>query len=189
MKAKIFLIAILLVTGASVKAQVADKVTALSEAMKNIRSEKDDFTHITKYYSERTPNDQNDFYDRFFLYISAPENSEEPRLLLKVSHSSTIHPIKGYLSIKSIVLLSDAKILTLPINLGTISGNGTQHSSFTMGFGKRPIYFDFVKGMTSAQTTKARIITENNKLVDFEISSKERKAMSEVLALWELMKK
>ena len=80
MKAKIFLIVILLVTGASVKAQVADKISALTEAMKNIRSEKDEFTHITKFYSERTPNDQNDFYDRFFLYISAPENSEEPRL-------------------------------------------------------------------------------------------------------------
>ena len=88
-------------------------------------------------------------YDRFFLYISATENSEEPRLLLKVSHSSTIHSIKGYLSIKSIDLLSNDKILILPINFGTISGSG-------------------------AQTTKARIITENNKLIDFEISSKER---------------
>jgi outer membrane lipoprotein-sorting protein len=49
MKAKIFLIVILLVTGASVKAQVADKITALTEAMKNIRSEKDEFTHITNF--------------------------------------------------------------------------------------------------------------------------------------------
>jgi uncharacterized ubiquitin-like protein YukD len=43
--------------------------------------------------------------------------------------------------------------------------------------------------MSGAQTTKARIITENNKLIDFEISSKERKAMSEILALLELIKK
>jgi hypothetical protein len=79
-------------------------------------------------------------YDRFFLYISATENSEELRLLLKVAHSSTIHSIKGYLSIKSIVLISNDKTLTLPINLGTISGNNTQHSSFTMGFGMRPFF-------------------------------------------------
>jgi hypothetical protein len=58
-----------------------------------------------------------------------------------------------------------------------------------MGFGKKPYYFDYIKDMVNAQSTKARIVTPKSLQIDFEISAKERKAMSEVLALWELMRK
>ena len=189
MKSKVIFIALLLVIGISLKAQVVDKETSLSEAMKNIRTEKDEFTHTTLYFSDRTPKNQNDFMDRFFIYISVPENNGQPRLFLEVSHSENFHPLVGYINIQSILLLSDDKTVELPMNLGNISGNGTQHSIFTMGFGRRPVYFDFVNGMVNAKNTKARIITFKNKLLDFDISSRERKGIADVLALWDLLKK
>lgn len=188
MKAKIILFAILLVIGNTLKAQAVDKETALSQAMANIWSEQDEFTHVTRYYSNRTPKNQNDFYDRFFLYISVPEKSGLPRLFLEVSHSDQYH--RGdYYRIKKITLLSDGKSLDLPMDQGTISGNGGQQSIFTMGFGKKPYYFDYIKEMAKAESTKARIVTPKNLLIDFEISARERKALGDVLALWELMKK
>jgi hypothetical protein len=188
MNAKILLIVILLVTGISLNAQVVDKETTLTEVMSNIWSEQDEFSQITRYYSKKTPKNQNDFYDRFFLYISVPKNNGVPRLFLEISHSDQYR--RGdYYRIKTISLLSDGKPLDLPMNQGTISGNGSQQSIFTMGFGKKPYYFDYIKDMVNAQSTKARIVTPKNLQIDFEISAKERKAISEVLALWELMKK
>jgi hypothetical protein len=188
MKAKIYLIAILLVAGISVKAQVVDKEALLSEAMTNIRTVKDEFAQSTLYYSVKTPKNQNDFYDRFFLYIKVPENNGVPRLFLEISHSDQYR--RGdYYRIKKISLLSDGKPLDLPMDQGTVTGNGTQQAIFTMGFGKKPYYFDYVKDMANAQTTKARIITPKDLIIDFDISARERKAMNDVIALWEIIKK
>lgn len=158
------------------------------ESMKNIRVVKDEFTHKTKYYSDRTPKDINDL-DRFFIYINVPEKQEQQRLFLEVSHYSTFHPVIGYMRYRKIVLLSDDKTIELPLSQGTISGNGTRHSTFTMGFGRKPEFYEFIKGMINAQTTKARLYTDDNRYLDFDISSRERKALNDIITLWEIIKK
>ena len=189
MKLKYYLFALLFISGLSLNAQNTDKDFAKSEAMKNIREEKDEFTKIVTYFSGRTPKNQNDFTDRFFIYISIPENNGEPRLFLKVSHSEDYRRLGRYNYIKKIYLLSDDKTIELPVNSdGVISGNGTQHSTFNMGFGKKPIYFDFVKRMVNAQITKARIVTPKNLLIEFDISARERMAINDVITLWEAVK-
>lgn len=188
MKFRYCFIVLLLVIGVSLKAQVVDKETSLSEVMKSIRTEKDEFNQSVTYFSNRTPKNQNDAYDRFFLYIKVPEKNGMPRLFLEVSHSDQFR-LGDYYKIKSISLLSDSKPIDLPMEQGNIIGNGSQQAIFTMGFGKKPFYLDYVKGMVNAESTKARIVTPKNIIIDFNISARERLAMGEVLALWELIKK
>lgn len=192
MKIRIYLMTLMLSIGFTLNAQDApsdNKVTTLTEAMENIWSEQDEFTHVTKYYSKKTPKNQNDLLDRFFIFISVPENNEIPRLFLEVSHSVLNRQFGNYNYIKTIYLLSDDKTIELPVTSEGIIGNGTQHFIFTMGFGKKPLYFDFIKGMVNAKTTKGRLVTPKNLSFDFDISARERKAMNDVLTLWELMKK
>jgi hypothetical protein len=191
MKIKFCLLAILLVSVLSLNAQdlvIVDKELAKLEAMKNIRVEKDDFSYTTKYYSDRTPKDIKD-QDRFFIFINVPANPKEQRLFLEVSHYASFHPIIGYMRYSKIKLQSDDKTIELPLSLGSISGNGKQHSTFTMGFGRRPEYYDFIKSMISAQTTKARLYTDDGRYLDFDISSRERKAINDVITLWEIVNK
>lgn len=191
MKSRIYLIAFLFLSGLSLSAQDlvnVDIEPAKLEAMKNIRVEKDDFSKVAKYFSDRTPKDIKDL-DRFFIFISVPENQNQQRLFLEVSHYSSFHPVKGYMRYRKIVLLADDKTIELPLNQGTISGNGTQHSTFTMGFGRKPEFYEFIKRTINAQVTKARLFTDDNRYLDFEISSRERKALNDVITLWELISK
>jgi hypothetical protein len=191
MKSRIYLIAFFFLSGLSLSAQDlvnVDKESAKSEAMKNIRVEKDDFSHVAKYFSDRTPKDIKDL-NRFFIFISVPENQNQQRLFLEVSHYASFHPVKGYMRYRKIVLLADDKTIELPLNQGTIRGNGTRHSTFTMGFGRKPEFYEFIKSTINAQVTKARLFTDDNRYLDFEISSRERKALNDVITLWELISK
>ena len=191
MKIRHLVIVLLLTICNKINAQQFDSFESqplFIEAMKNIRVDKDEFTHITKYYSGKTPKDIKDL-DRFFIFINVPEKQEQQRLFLEVSHYSSFHPVIGYMRYRKIVLLADDKTIELPLNLGSISGNGTRHSIFTMGFGKRPEFYEFIKGMINAQNTKARLYTDDNRYLDFDISSRERKALNDVISLWEVVKK
>ena len=191
MNLKICLIAFLVTSVISLNAQNlvdVDIETAKAEALKNIRIVKDAFTHSAKYYSDRTPKDIKDL-NRFFIFISVPEIQNQQRLFLEVSHYSSFHPVIGYMRYRQIVLLADDKTIELPLNQGTISGNGTQHSTFTMGFGRKPEFYEFLKGPINAQVTKARLFTDDNRYLDFEISSRERKALNDVITLWEIISK
>lgn len=191
MKSRIYLIAFLFLSGLSLSAQDlvnVDKEPAKLEAMKNIRVEKDDFSQVAKYFSDRTPKDIKDL-DRFFISISVPEDQNQQKLFLEVSHYASFHPVKGYMRYRKIVLLADDKTIELPLNQGTISGNGTRHSTFRMRFGRKPEFYEFIKRMINAQVTKARLFTVDNKYLDFDISSRERKALNDVITLWELISK
>ena len=191
MKEKFLIIALILFSNLKINAQqysASGDEPMLTEALKNIRIEKDEFTHIAKYYSDRTPKDIKD-QDRFFIFINVPANPKEQRLFLEVSHYASFHPNIGYMRYSKIILLADDKTIELPLSLGAISGNGNQHSTFTMGFGRRPEYYDFIKSMISAQTTKARLYTDDGRYLDFDISSRERKAINDVITLWEIVNK
>jgi hypothetical protein len=162
-----------------------DKDYFIKQAMNNIRVESDEFTKVTRWFSDRTPKNKSG-ENRFWIYINSPEDKSACKLFLSVSHYTVVPYETRRNNIKTVYLLSDNNSMELPS--GDIFGAYTINCIFRLPFGGKPEVFNLVKSMINSDNAKVRIVDVFGNRFEFTISSREKKAINDVMNIWELIK-
>jgi len=162
-----------------------DKDYLIKEAMKNIRVESDEFTKVTRWFSDRTPKNKSG-ENLLWLHINSPEDKSASRIILSVSHYTDMPYNTRRNNIKMVYLLSDNNSMELPS--GEITGAYTTICIFRLPFGGKPEVFNLVKSIINSDNAKVRIVDVFGKYFEFTISSREKKAINDVITIWELIK-
>jgi hypothetical protein len=162
---------------------MAQESTEWVTAMEEIRIERDAFTGQVRYLSKRTPEDKSG-YSRLWLLIR--KNSDEPksRLMLAVSnYEQGAYNVRRN-KIAQIHVLVDDTPMALPMSLGDMVGMYTQNCIFRLGIGRKADIYRLVQQMTTAASVRVRITLDNGIQQHFDVSSREQKAIADVLRLW-----
>jgi hypothetical protein len=162
-----------------------DKDYLIKQAMNNIRVESDEFTKVTRWFSDRTPKNKSG-ENRLWIHINSPEDKYASKLILSVSRYTDIPYLTRRNDIKTVYLMSDNNSMELP--RGEIFGAYTINCIYRLKLGGKPEVFNLVKSIINSETARVRIVTVFGQIDELTISSREKKAINDVINIWELIK-
>lgn len=163
----------------------ADSQTKVTEeeVMKNIKIVNDDFANKIFYFSKKTPDDHFD-QDRFFIHLYK-DIKGRPLLYWHVYRNSDYSSVNSYMNVEKILIKAENE--TLQLIPKKIVGNGTKNYHASSEFNYEKNVFDFIKKLSDSKETKVRL-HGNGYFHDFDISNRERKAIKDVLQLYDFLK-
>ena len=158
---------------------------SVEEAMKNLRVKKDEFNGFDTYTSDRTPKDVFDV-DRLFISRNQYPNGTY-FMNLFIFHNELSNLSNNYQYIETIQIKTDNNFYTINAEKYT-NNNGTNHSYYRHSFGgNSDILYKIVNDLANSKISKVRFVGRGRQL-DFEVSTREKKALMDVLLFQEANK-
>jgi hypothetical protein len=157
----------------------------VEQAMGAIRAEKDEFSKSTSYFSQKTPKSRDD-QDRLYGYVYQ-NDSGYVYLKLVISHVNVFQSGYRNLSISQIALKADTSTYLIT-NRHFIYGNGRRHIYYDAALHYDGAECAFLKKIIASNETKVRFEEAGGNYLDFKVSDREKKALSEVLELYKAMR-
>ena len=155
----------------------------LDKILKELRSDGDGFSQVTRYFSKRTPKDINDV-DRMLAYIiKKADGSVALRLML--SRVQDIDPNNNYITILNAIVLADNVPYTINPQLSDIKKN-RNHSWIDVSCTNNKFYYDIINSVIKSDKSQVRF-TSGPIVRDFTVSSREKKALLEVITAYNAM--
>lgn len=157
----------------------------VQQAMEDMRPEKDEFTKSISYFSKKTPKSTDD-QDRLYAYV-LQDDSGKVYLKLVVSHVNVFNSGYRNLSISQIAMKADTSTYLIT-NRHFIYGNGRRHIYYDAALHYDGAECAFLKKIIASNETKVRFEEAGGTYLDFKVSDREKKALSEVLELYKAMR-
>jgi len=151
----------------------------VQKALEEMRFEKDEFRNSVTFFSKKTPKVFDD-EDRLILLVN---RNDTGRLFLNLIISHVVHFASYLMHIEHIIIKADSKTFNIN-NTRFIFGNGGRNPYFKGSFPYKSPIVKFLEEMLNAEEVKVRFEGSGGKYADFTVSSRERKAVADVLEFY-----